>query len=151
MATTIDRLDWTVYNQYALRTRAIEQTNKQLRLDQASSIPPQVQLVDVQPRVAELDMLLGIVPYGGTPWGLFKPPPQLTALRRSPFGFSQIAPSFGPVEKQEKEEDKLEEYTCSSDEEEEERSILLRFVRQKKKINQWLGHIVGRMGQFLQG
>lgn len=147
---TIDNLDLNVYNLYAVRTRMIEQINQQLRLDQAGSIPPQILVQNTYPTLTELDLLLGIAPLH-TPWAYFFPPSKYLFRRRSPFGFSRILPSLGSQEDQDKEEEKLEHTECTDEEQEEEKKAIKNCFAHITKINQWLGHVVGRMGQFLQG
>lgn len=148
--TTIDKLDLSVYNLYAVRTLMIEQINQQLRLDQASSIPPQIQVLDIFPKLTELDLLLGIVPLH-TPWAYFYPPLRFRYRRRSPFGFARILPSLGSQDDQDLAEEKLSSVECRSAEEEREKEAIQGCFTQINKINSWLGHIVGRIGQFLQG
>jgi len=148
--TTIDKLDIGIYIQYARRTQLIEQINQQYRLEEASSIPPQLQLVDLYPKISELDLLLGVVPVQ-TPWAYFFPPPQFRFQRRSPFGFFRVAPSLGSFEDEEEDEQKLEEIACETEEEQEEKAVLKSCFIQIEKINNWLSFIVGRVGQFLQG
>lgn len=147
---TIDQLDLNVYNLYAMRTLMIEQINQQLRIDQASSIPPQIQVMDIIPKMTELDLLLGIVPLN-VPWAYFFPPPKFREMRRSPFSFFRVAPSLGSLADQEASEAVLEHVACSSSEEESEKATLKRCFKQVGQINRWLGYIVGRVGQFLQG
>jgi Family of unknown function (DUF5399) len=147
---TIDKLDLSVYNMYAMRTMMIEQINQQLRLDQASSIPPQIQVMDIFPKLTELDLLLGIVPLH-TPWAYFYPPLRFRSKRRSAFGFSRILPSFGDQQDQDLDEEKLASVECQTEEEEKEKQAIKGCFSQISKINGWLGHIIGRVGQFLQG
>jgi hypothetical protein len=147
---TIDKLDLSVYNLYAVRSMMIEQINQQLRLDQASSIPPQIQVLDIFPKLTELDLLLGIVPLH-TPWAYFYPPLRFRSRRRSPFGFARILPSLGSQEDQDLAEEKLASVECRTNEEEKEKEALKSCFQQISKINGWLGYIVGRVGQFLQG
>jgi len=148
---TIDNLDVTIYNTYALRTRMIEQINQQLRLDQAASIPPQTYVLDIWPKLTEIDLLLGIVPTG-TPWAYFYPPKHFHDTRRSPFAFHRIMPSLGDEERHESQEEETEEMeTDGSIEEKEKKAKILACLKEIKKINSWLGFIVGRVGQFLQG
>jgi hypothetical protein len=128
----------------------VEQLNQQLRLDQASSIPPQIQVLNAYPTLTEIDMLLGITPYN-TPWAIFKPPVKFLSKRQSPFGFARILPSLGDEADQERDERKLAQEECDSEEEEDERKSISKCFGQITKINQWLQHVVGRMGQFLQG
>jgi hypothetical protein len=147
---TIDNLDLNVYNLYAVRTRMIEQINQQLRLDQAGSIPPQIQVLNAYPTLTELDLLLGIIPLN-TPWAYFYPPAKFLVRRRSPFGFARIMPSLGSQADQEEDEEKAKNARCDTEEEEDERKAIMGCFENITKINQWLSHIVGRMGQFLQG
>lgn len=148
--TTIDKLDLSVYNLYAIRTKMLEQTNAQLRLSEASSIPPQTAILDNYPKLTELDILLGIVPLS-TPWAYFFPPKQFSSLRRSPFAFYRVVSSLGSYEEQTEDEQKLRNTQCSSPDEEKEKQVLLNCFSQIEKLNSWLGYIVGRIGQFLQG
>lgn len=147
---TIDNLDLTIYNTYALRTRMIEQINQQLRLDQAASIPPQTFILDIWPKLTELDMLLGIVPTG-TPWAYFYPPKKFGDTRRSPFAFHRIMPSLGDEDEQENLEEEIEEMEVDSSDDKEKKVKILACLKEIKKINSWLGFIIGRVGQFLQG
>lgn len=149
---TIDKLDLSVYNLYALRTSMLEQINSQLRLDQAASIPPQTLIYDIYPKMTEMELLLGTVPLN-LPWAHFSAPPRLRRkeVRRSPFAFWRIAPALGSYSEQEEDEEKLNHYICSDEEEKEEKEAIGNCLKQVTKINGWLGHIVGRIGQFLQG
>lgn len=147
---TIDKLDLSVYNLYAIRTKMVEQINQQLQLDKASSIPPQTQVMDIYPKLTELDILLGIVPLA-TPWAYFFPPKQFRFIRRSPFAFFRVAPSLGSIEDQEKGEALLDSIVCSSPEEQKEKTAIKNCFKQIEQINRWLGYIIGRVGQFLQG
>lgn len=146
---TIDKLDISVYNLYALRTRMVEQINQQLRLDQASSIPPQIQVLDIYPKMTELDILLGIVPLH-TPWAYFFPPPAFRFIRRSPFSY-RVVPSLGSYDDQAQEEQKLNDIPCNTTDEAQEKETLKGCFREIEKLNNWLSFIVGRVGQFLQG
>jgi hypothetical protein len=147
---TIDKLDLSVYNLYAIRTRMVEQINQQFRLDKASSIPPQTQVMDIYPKLTELDILLGIVPLH-TPWAYFLPPKDFRNIRRSPFAFFRVAPSLGSLEDQEKGEQLLDAVVCSTPEEQTEKTAIKNCFKQIDQINRWLGYIIGRVGQFLQG
>jgi Family of unknown function (DUF5399) len=147
---TIDKLDLSVYNLYAIRTRMIEQINEQFQLDKASSIPPQTVMVDFFPKLTEIDLLLGITPTF-TPWAYFYPPRDYRFMRRSPFAFYRIVPSLGSLKDQEEEESKFAAIETNSPEEEEEKAIISNCFAQIDKINGWLSFIVGRVGQFLQG
>lgn len=142
---TIDKLDISVYNLYAVRTRMIEEINKQYNLQAADSIPPQTQILDVVPRLTELDLLFGVIPFH-TPWAFFFPPKELKAVRRSPFAFHRIIPSLDA-----EAEDRLAQIECHTPEEEREKKILAGWLSQINKINSWLSELVGRIGQFLQG
>ncbi|MGA8163697.1 MAG: DUF5399 domain-containing protein [Waddliaceae bacterium] len=148
--TTIDQLDISIYNLYAIRTRMLEQTNQELRLGEAASIPPQTILFDTYPKLTELDLLLGVAPVV-TPWAYFFPPKRFKSIRRSPFAFFRVAPTLGSLEKQEEDEEKISSIECQSPEEERERRAILGCLTQVGKINEWLSFIIGRVGQFLQG
>lgn len=147
---TIDKLDLSVYNMYASRTQMIEQINQQYQLDQASTIAPQMISIDNYPRQTELDILLGILPLH-TPWASFFPPKQFNRKRRSSFSFSRVAPTLGSFEDQEEEEQQLESVECGTAEETKEKATIKKCFKQIKEINSWLKHIIGRIGQFLQG
>lgn len=147
---TIDQLDISVYNLYAIRTRMLEQINNELRLGEASSIPPQTVVVDYNPKLTELDLLLGVAPVV-TPWAYFYPPKQFSTRRRSPFAFYRIAPSLGSLEQQDEDEEKLDSVVCETAEENSEKTAMLGCLNEIRKINNWLSFIVGRIGQFLQG
>ena len=147
---TIDKLDLSVYNLYDIRTRMVEQTNQQLQLDKAASIPPQTAVMDIFPKLTEIDILLGIVPLA-TPWAYFYPPKKFRFIRRSPFAFFRVAPSLGSLEDQEKGEALLDSIPCHTREEESEKAAIKGCFKQIEQINRWLGYIVGRVGQFLQG
>ena len=146
---TIDNLDLSIYNLYAMRTKMIEGINQQLRLDQAASIPPQTAVLDIWPKLTEIDLLLGIVPTG-TPWAYFYPPQKFRDIRRSPFAFHRIGP-YDDEDQQEERERNIEELEVDSDEEKEKKTKILACLKELKKINSWLGFVVGRVGQFLQG
>lgn len=147
---TIDKLDINVHIEYAQRTEMVEAIKQQYGLDQASSIPAQTQMVDFLPKLSELDILLGVVTVT-TPWALFLPPRAFMMRRRSPFAVSRIIPSLGNLEDQEDLEGHIGRVKCETLEEEREKSAILACFSQMNQINEWLGHIIGRIGQFLQG
>lgn len=148
--TTIDKLDVGIYMQYARRTYELERTNQQYHLDQASSIPAQLRVLDLYPKLSELELLMGT---GNVqkPWAQFTPPSKYRFQRRSPFGFFRVAPSLGSFDKEEEDERELDQTECETEEEEKEKKILKSCFAEVKKINGWIGYIVGRVGQFLQG
>lgn len=148
--TTIDKLDISIYNQYARRTNLVEQISQQYHLEEASSIPPQIQVLDYYPKVPEMDILLGVGRIL-SPWAFFFPPPKFRFQRRSPFGFFRVAPSLGSFEEEEENERELDEVICETEEDEKEKKTLKKCFEQIKKINNWISFIVGRVGQFLQG
>lgn len=152
---TIDNLDHKFYIDYARRMQSLESTIQTYHLDQASSIPLQTQILDLYPKLDEIDLLLG-VRITQIPWAYFYPPPRYSTQRRSPFGFFGILPSFDErgdkEQKQEHEEEqKLEEIACSTKEQLAEKQILQNALSQKKRITNWVREIVGRIGQFLRG
>lgn len=148
--TTIDKLDISVYNLYAVRTRLLEQINQQLHLEEAATIPPQTHVLTTQIQLSELDLLLGVVPMH-TPWAYFFPPKRFRTVRRSPFSFSRIAPSLKDTGEQGDAFAALVAIPCETPEEEEEKGVILTCFKEINKLNNWLGFIVGRIGQFLQG
>jgi hypothetical protein len=147
--TTIDKLDLAIYIQYARRTQLVEQINQQYHLEEAVNIPPQTRVLDLYPKLSELDILLGVVPVL-TPWAYFYPPKNFENMRRSPFTFGRVAPSLGDNTEND-DEAELAAIECKTKEEEEEKSVLQACLQQVRKINEWLGFIIGRVGQFLQG
>jgi hypothetical protein len=147
---TIDKLDISVYNMYAVRTRLIEQINQQLHLEEAATIPPQTSVITTQIQLSEIDLLLGVVPMQ-TPWAYFFPPKRFNAVRRSPFTFAKVAPSINDTGEQGKAFAALVALPCDTTEEESEKGVILLCFKELSKLNNWLGFIVGRIGQFLQG
>lgn len=148
--TTIDKLDISVYNLYAIRTKMIEQINQQYALEKAGAIPAHTAMLDLYPKLTEIDILLGIVPMF-TPWAYFYPPKKFGLQRRSPFAFHRIVPSIGSLTDQREDEETIAKTQCESPGEEEEKAAIWGCLKQIEKINGWLGFIVGRVGQFLQG
>lgn len=148
--TTIDKLDMSVYNLYALRTTMIEQIEQQLQLKSASAIPTHTQIVDIFPKLTEIDLLLGIIPLH-TPWAYFYPPRHFRFIRRSPFARHRVAPSFGSLEQQAAMEGILESIACSDKEEENEKEALKNCFGMMSTINKWMGDILGNIGRFVQG
>ncbi len=148
--TTIDKLDIGIYVQYARRTQLIEQITQQYHLDEAASIPPQILVIDLYPKLSEMDLLLGISQVQN-PWAYFFAPSQYRYQRRSPFGFFRVAPSLGSFEKEEENERELDETRCETEEDERNKKKIKACFQEIKKINTWLSFIVGRVGQFLQG
>ena len=147
--TTIDKLDISIHSQYARRMNLMEEVNR-LGLNQDAMIPPQIRVLDFYPRLPEMDILLG-VPIVQTPWAFFRPPPQFSYQRRAPFSFFRVAPSLGSFEDEEENEREFDELECATEDEREEKAVIKNCFGQIKKINQWLGFIIGRVGQFLQG
>jgi hypothetical protein len=147
---TIDKLDISVYNMYAIRTRMIEQFDKQMHLEAASSIPPQTQVLNTQAQLTEIDLLLGVGPMVN-PWAYFFPPKQFGAKRKSPFTFSRVIPSLKATDESSDEFIALQEVNCKSPEEENEKAVLTSCFKEINKLNSWLSFIIGRVGQFLQG
>lgn len=149
-AVTIDRLDIGIYIQYARRMQLIEQVQEQFHLREATTVPAQALIVDLYPKLSELDLLLGV---GTTlaPWAYFFPPKSFPFQRRSAFAFHRILPIFGRADAENEEEEKLNAIVCDSDEEEEERSAIRGCIKKIREINSLLRFIGGRIGQFLQG
>lgn len=148
--TTIDQLDISIYSLYAVRTRMMEQFNREIRMTEAHTIPPQTQMVNILPKLTELDILLGVVPVV-TPWAYFYPPKRFRFIRRSPFAFFRVAPSLGSLQQHAEDEAKIAQVECSSAQEKGEKEAILGCLAQIDKINEWISFIIGRVGQFLQG
>lgn len=146
---TIDNLDISIYMRYAQRTQYVEEIREQFQLDRAAQVAKQAVTADLSPKLTELDILLGISK-SYTPWALFREPKSFRETRRSPFSRSRIVPSIGS-EDEEEEEKKLDEIAVQNAKERRERDTLKRCVKQMKTINEWLGHIMGRIGQLIQG
>lgn len=149
-AVTIDHLDIGIYIQYARRTQLIEQVRQQYNLLEAGIIPAQALIVDLYPKLSELEILLGI---GTTQaaWAYFFPPKTYSSQRRSPFAFHRILPIFGKADAEKEEEEKLNQIPVDSEEEEEEKVSIKTCLRKIGEINGLLRFIGGRVGQFLQG
>ena len=149
-AVTIDHLDIGIYIQYARRMQLVEQIQQQYHLREAVSVPAQALIVDLYPKLSELDLLLGV---GTTvaPWAYFSPPKDFSFQRRSSFAFHRIMPIFGRFDAEEEQERKLNLIECDSEEEEEEKTLILGCIRKIKELNSLLRFIGGRIGQFLQG
>lgn len=153
---TIDKFDIGIYIQYAKRTQLMEQVLSQYHLREATSVPSQALIVNLYPKLAELDLLLGIATYSTT-WAYFYAPKSYTEQRRSPFAFHRIIPIIGEQEHGEdgkregSEEDALEAVECKTPEEKQEKSTLKACFKQIEEINSLLRYIGGRIGQFLQG
>ncbi len=151
---TIDRFDIGVYIQYARRTQLIEQVMSQYHMRDATGVPAQALIVDLYPKLAELDLLLGIATLS-SPWAYFYAPRSYSSQRRSPFSFHRIIPFMGEHEhgedEQKKDEELIEEMQCHTPEDERERKVLRACFRQIEEINSLLRYIGGRIGQFLQG
>jgi hypothetical protein len=147
---TIDKLDMSVYNLYAVRTKMIEQIHQELRIKESQGVPAHATLFDLYPKLSELDLILGVTPVV-TPWAYFYPPKKFRTIRKSPFAFFRIIPSLGTLEEQEEQEARLNDVQTRSSEEEEEKKAIAGCLGQIEKINSWMSYIIGRVGQFLQG
>jgi len=147
---TIDKLDFRVHVQYARRTQMVESINKEYRISEASSIPEQIKVVDMYPRFMEIDLLLGMV-RSHAPWAMFWPPRKFFSQRRPSFTSYRVLPSLGTLEKQVSDYSKINNYSCRSSKQESEKQAIMSCFQQIDKINGWIGHIIGRVAQFLQG
>lgn len=145
---TIDKLDISVYNLYAIRTKMVEEM--QPRAQEAGIIPGHTTLFDLYPKPSELDLLLGVTAVV-TPWAYFYPPKKFRTIRRSPFAFFRIVPSLGSLEEQDTQEALLESVATRTPEEADEKRAIQEALGQIGKINEWMNYIIGRVGQFLQG
>lgn len=148
---TIDKLPYLEHTRYAERIQSVEATNKQLRLDQAATIPPQTKLDDIYPKLSEMEQMFGASGYQQAPFAYFFPPKLFRYIRRSPFAFHCIAPSLGSLEEQEETEEMIASIPTSSTEEKQEKEAILTCFKQLYTLNRWLGTIIGRIGQYLKG
>jgi len=145
---TIDKLDIGVYIQYARRTQFVEEVNRQYHLDEATAVKHPLATVET-PKLSELDLLLGVA-RSYAPWAYFFPPKfKRREKGRSPFTRSKIAQSIGSEE--DEDEEILDAIQTHSPEEEVEKQALKKCLKQLRTINEWLGYIIGRVGQLLQG
>jgi hypothetical protein len=154
-AVTIDKFDIGIYIQYARRTQLIEQVMSQYHMREATTVPAQALIVDLYPKLAELDLLLGISTMA-SPWAYFYAPRSYSTQRRSPFAFHRVVPILGQrgdkeEEEQKRDEELIEEVECKTAEDERERKVLRACFKQIEEINSLLRYIGGRIGQFLQG
>jgi len=143
---TIDKLDIGVYIQYARRTQFVEEVNRQYHLDEATAVQHPLATVET-PKLSELEMLLGVA--GAHAWWGYFFPPKFKRSGRSPFSKSKIAQSIGSEE--DEDEEILDAIQTHSPEEEAEKKALKKCLKQLRTINEWLGYIIGRVGQLLQG
>lgn len=151
MPVTIDQLDIGIYIQYARRTELIEQVRQQYHLPEAGQVPAQALIVDLYPKLSEMDILLGVATTHA-PWAYFFAPKSYAQQRRSTFAFHRIIPVFGLMQSEEDEEEKkLDLIECDSDEDEQEKSTIKACIGKIKHLNELLRYIGGRIGQFLQG
>lgn len=150
--STIDNLDISVYNMYAIRSRMVEQIQREFHLEDAAAVSSQLQMITTQAQLLEMDQLFGLLSpvTSSLPWAYFFPPNFYFAQRFSPFTFAQIAPSL-KQEGKEEDEDELADTHCTTDEEKEEKNAILGCLKTIRKLNGWLGFVRGRVGQFLQG
>ena len=149
-AVTIDQLDIGIYIQYARRTELIEQVRQQYHLPEAGQVPAQTLIVDLYPKLSEMDLLLGVATTHA-PWAYFYAPKDFANRRRSSFAFHRVMPIFGSTDSEDKEEETLSKTACETPEEEAERSAIKSCIHQIKHLNELLHYIGGRIGQFLQG
>lgn len=147
---TIDQLDISVYNAYAIRTRMIEEINQEFHIAEAGNVPAQAVFITTAPKMTEMDLLLG-VSQSITPWAYFFPPKQFRSRRRAAFSFSRIVPSIKSTDDGGEEHENLYSVVCDDEEDEKERKAIAVCFKEISKLNNWLGFIVGRIGQFLQG
>ena len=148
--TTIDRLDLAIHIQYARRTEFIEAVKQQYHFEAADSIPPQTMVVDIYPRISEMELLMGVV-RSYAPWAYFYPPKRFFAQRRPAFSRFRIVPSLGSLEKSEADLDKVASVSVQGAEEKEEQSLLKACLEEIEEINDLIGFVIGRIGQFLRG
>ena len=148
--TTIDKLDIAVHVQYARRTEMVETIRQEYRFEQAGAVEQHALTVALSQQMSQMDLLLGVM-RTYAPWAYFYPPKRYFSQRRPSFVSYRVAPSLGSLEKQQSDTEKLENVKCKDAEEEKERSILSECLGAIEEINDLIGFVVGRIGQFLQG
>ena len=148
--TTIDQLDQNVHNLYAIRTQLVAETNQQFRLEEAPSVAAHTYIQNINVQPTHLDLLLGYIP-AATPWAHFMPPKKFNETRKNPFTFAKIAPSLQDTEEEGGLFAALLGVSCKTEEEENQKKSILEGFKVINKLNSWLGEIIGRIGQFLQG
>lgn len=145
--TTIDKLDMNVHQQYAHRSTLVEEIQKEWRVKEATTISLQITQANWQTKPSEMDLLLGAAATY-VPWAYFIAPKKFGRL---PFATHRIVPSLGSFEEQEEKEERARNTPTSTEEEEKEKKAILNCFGVINKINDWMGHIVGKIGEFLQG
>lgn len=145
---TVDNLGVGLHLAYAKRVQFVEDVKRQYHLDDAASVKAHASVQYLQPQLSELDILLGVTK-SYAPWAYFLPPRMFTLQRKTPFTFSRVTPSVGSEEDEDLE--LLESIQPNNDEEKYEKEVLKNCINRIKTINEWLGYIVGRIGQLLQG
>ncbi len=148
--TTIDQFDIGIYIQYARRTELVEQVRQQLHMREATGVPAEALIVDLYPKLTELDLLFGVAALHA-PWAFFYPPRRYSLQRRSPFTFHRILPTLGSELESEGELEMLEKVECTTAEEVQEKGAIKACLAKIKDLNELLRYIGGRIGQFLQG
>lgn len=154
MAVTIDKLDIGVYIQYARSLELVEQVKEQFQLDKASSIPPQTQLVEFAPKIAEIELLMGILSSRENPWAFFFPPMRFREHRRTPF--SRHQKRVKNAQGQDMSEDDyllelIEGVECKTEKESEEKELIKDAVKKRQSIEAMIEDIISHMGMFVQG
>lgn len=147
---TIDNLNLEVYKNYAVWISLSEQINTQLKLSEAVNVQSQISMVDLYPKLSDLDLVLGVA-NTAYPFAYFYPPKRFRDLRRNPFSFFRIAPSFGSLAKQDEDELRLERIVCSTPSDIADKEVIHSCLKEMGKINDMISYIIGRVGQFLQG
>ncbi len=166
---TIDRIDISHYFQYARRVASVEYTYKLFHLDQVNSIPAHASVVDVSPKLDDMEELFGFR-QSTQPWAAFTEPDDFATQRRSTFAFDRVCPTLGTMEKQLADLQRLQNFIVEKDREgkkqgqgQEEKSegfsphdtkaekkLLCNCLEEVEKLNQLIGFIISRVGQFLQ-
>ena len=148
--STIDNFSMEVNFQYARRTELLEQVRQQYHLQEASTVPAQALIIDLYPKLTELDLLLGVAALHA-PWAHFYPPKKFPTQRRSPFTFHRLIPSFGSSEQERKYEEQLDTVECKTPEQQQQKTTMKSFFTKLSELNGLLRYIRSRIGQFLQG
>jgi hypothetical protein len=148
--TTIDQLDQSIHDLYAIRTQLVAETKKQFHLEEAPSVAAATYIQNISIQPSHLDLLLGYIP-SATPWAYFSPPKRFNEMRKTPFTFGRIAPSLEDIDEESELFSRVEGQECDDQEEEKKKESILETFKMIHQLRSWAGEIIGKMGQFLQG
>lgn len=147
---TIDNLDLDVYRSYAARMTLLAEFNQQLRVKEADRVTSDVTIVAHSPIYTELELTMGLTSRP-KPYATFTLPDSFSEARRDSFTTYCVCPSIGNLEDQNRCKELIDGTVCQSSQDQAEQATLSNLMGEMGKINGWLSHILGRIGQFRQG